>query len=209
MQVLNKRVPVELIVERPELQEEWTHDRLQRQSAFMPAYGLCSQLEIITGKGISNWKLHVWAVIRVVGPREIRIAAPFCEFVIYNKDTEEMFVQLLLRALTCKYHILSNITDRGPINSTLLNFFVHKRYLKAASWGPFSRIWNCVKNSVEKAYKGRPCQCVLGFLLLPNISDFAFQSSRGFRNKQDAPNEYVHSGTFQDPAFQLISGGVS
>ena len=104
------------------MQEQWLDDRLERKDSFMLMQGLTSQLEMLTTKGISFWKLPKGIVLRRLNANESRQRLPSGEYVVFNFDTEELFIQLPHTFLPYCYHIMCNLTDRSSINCGLLFF---------------------------------------------------------------------------------------
>ena len=195
---------MEVVMGTHELQEKWVHDRLERQSAYMLLRGLASQIEMLSTKSISSWKLPSNIVIRPLRSDEVRQRMQSGDFAVYCDATDELYVQLPHKYLSYEFHILNNLTDRGPINCAALHFLHGHDYLIACTCGIFHGIWNSVKNTLKQSCRGRPWQCTLGLLLLANLNHFPFKSKHTFRAKQDAWTQYVSIHSYESQSFQDI-----
>ena len=209
IQVIKKQISIDMVLAETEMAAAFIEDKLQRQAAFMLARGLSSQIKMLTGEGLAQFLLPAWANVRRLLPDEVRVRLQSGEFVVANASTGEMFVQLPIEATTFKFRMLNNMTDRGPINTALLHFLMSQDYMVASHWGPFHGIWNAIKNSLKRSNQGRPWQSVLGLLLVSNMNYFPFQSSQGFRDKQEGLKSFLASHDHECEDFQQMKSAFA
>ena len=202
--VVQKAVPAAEIVASAELSEYRLNGKMERQASLMLAKALASQVEMLTGQSLSCWRLPDTVVIRRLKPTETRHRLASGEFVVVDKETHQTLIQLSASALRHKCHIMTHVTDRAPTNLGMLRYMLSGCFLTHASFGIFHGVWNSVKNSLRHASKGRPWQCVLGFLVLCNLNYFPFRSSQGFRSKQHALRFYLATHDHKSADFQAI-----
>ena len=202
--MIKKHIPVGLIAENAELHADFAQYKLERQSAFMLGRGLSSQLEMLTGQGLNQFRLPQWLCVRKLEQGEQRLQMESGEWVIVNEETGEIRVQLPLSAIDYPFHILQHVCDRCAINCALVHYLMSDDYLTCVTFGPSHGIWSSVKNALKKSCTGRGWQAVLGFLLVNNMNYFPFQSSQGWRDKQFHFNEYLCSHDHTCSAFQEI-----
>ena len=195
---------IDSVAAHPELAAEWVADKVQREAAFMLGRGFSAQLEMLTGRGLVQFSVPKWVCVRRLSRHEVRLRLPSGEWVIVDEETGAQTIQLPIGATKYKFHMLQNVTDRGPINTALLHFLMHEQYLISCHWGPFHGMWNSVKNSLRNSCQGRPWQAVLGFILLANMNYFPFKSSQGYRDKQDALKKFLASNDSNCAPFQSI-----
>ena len=204
-QVVKKHIPIEHVMESPEMHASWIADRLERQAAYMLGRCLSSQLEMVTGGGINQYKMPKWARVRPLEKKEMRHRLPSGEWVVFDKESERfLFIQLPLQSLEFKYNMLNAMTDRSSINTALLHFLQYQDLLITSTYGPFHGIWNSVKNTMKVANKGRVWQCVTGFLTVINMNWYPFRTSQGFRDKQDGLKDYLDCHDHTDERFRRV-----
>ena len=93
-QVLLKRIPFSIVVSVPVMHDLWVADSLERQAAYMLGCGVSAQIETLTGAGLNQFMLPVWAKIGALLPQECRLRLPSGEHAIYNKATHDVHLQL-------------------------------------------------------------------------------------------------------------------
>ena len=203
-QVVKKGIPTEIVLASDTIQQNWLHDKLQRQAAYMLIHALASQIEMLTGLRLQDFALPEKVIVRRLRADETRVRLASGEFAVYDSKTGAYFIQLPRAYLAHRFRIISHVVDRGPVNSAALHFLYSTTLLMSVQFGWFHGLWNSIKNSLKKSSSGRPWQCVLGYLLVQNMNYFPFKSSQGWRNKQDALKLYMDTHDYRSHSFQQI-----
>ena len=126
------------------------------------------------------------------------------EYVVYNETTGDMHIVAPLEALRVKYHIMTHVVDRSSINSALLQFCVADGFLFAVVWGWFHGFHSSSTNTMKKACKGRPWQCVLGYPIVPNLNYFPYKSGQASTDTRAMLDAYLSTHTWRSLGFQRI-----
>ena len=118
-----------------------------------------------------------------------------------NETTGEMHIVAPLEALRVKYHSMTHVVDRSSINSALLHFCLVDGFLFVVVWGWLHGFHSSIKNTMKKACKGRPWQCVLGYLIVQNLNYFPDKSGQAFTGKRAMLDAYLSTHTWRSLAF--------
>ena len=190
------------------LAHNWVNDNIERQAALSLLRTMATQLELL-GTPLERWRIPEMLKIQRFRPTERRVRLPSGEFGIYDEDTEDLRVQMPLKALKCNFFILSSVTDRSIINTSAMSWLIHKEFLVSARYGWFHALWNGIKKAMKCTRESRLWKCILGFLVVMNINFYPWRSSQAFEDKKSALRDYMACHTHASPSFESCAAAFA
>ena len=85
---MHKSIPSDAVFAYKELELPWARGELEREASFMLGVALASQIETLTGKPMTDFKLPQGICVRALGRHETRHRRPDGTFVILDSENE-------------------------------------------------------------------------------------------------------------------------
>ena len=102
------------------------------------------------------------------------------------------------------WHVLAQITDRGPIVAAAEHFILAQNYLTVVFFGFFHAQWNALKMAAKKALNGRCWAAIIKLMVVWNMNAGPFRSGQWYRSKQEALRAFLATRYYDDPEVQAV-----
>ena len=154
--VLEKFVPIELILGDRILTDLYIQDSLERQSAHSLLRALITAIEDVFPKPLSRATLPVGVLLQsATNVLEKRVKLRSGVVVWVHSETR-VVRPVFPEHFTCKSVFICNHTiDRGSTGAALVHFAVSSGVLWSIFWGVFHDMWNSIKNAAKAADGGK------------------------------------------------------
>lgn len=204
-QVIEKLIPMELILRDLSVSEMYIMDSMVRQSTHALLRVVISQLEQVAANPVQRGRLPSDVHVGVLGADEVLVQlddGTLCIVRPSSRSVKRVFpVGFSVRQLL----IVNHVIDRGSTGLAMVSFASHIGLLWTATWGVFHDMWNSVKNACKAVCSGRWWLMVLRFASIANLNHGPFRSGSWGKAKQTALLGYLSSRTSRSPDFRAAA----
>lgn len=197
-------VDIETMLSSDDLTSAFIHDRVCRQASHCQLKALFSQIEEITGKTMQQFRLPAGISLRPTALGETRAVTEAGDVYLVNSASGLRQKVWPREAFEFDFHILCQVTDRGPIVTGALHFALSLQYLTSCFWGFFHSQWNALKNAAKAAMKGKCWKAIIRLMIVWNMNAGPYRSGQWYRSKQEALKHFCGTRGADDPDIKAI-----
>jgi hypothetical protein len=195
----------------PELHDDFTKDRIDRQTAFNNMCAVLNELCELTSTTPSDWRLPANCNSRPVRSRtEVRMKRPSTgEYIIFDKEAMTFDIELPKEHWGRPHGFATHVPDRCSIGCSLLHFLIHMGFLFTPWFDFFHCLWNCVRTASKRTgslchrKQGYLWKGILQFLVYRNMNYGPFRSGAWYETKKEGHSQSCTTEPIQEVTLRF------
>lgn len=203
-QVVEKIVPVDLILRDLSVSELYIDDALQRQATHALFRTVVTQLEAVIDRPVSRSCLPDSIHIGRLEAGQVLVQLSDGSLVIMDRNSKQTTRVFPRDFSISSVLIINHVVDRGSTTLSMLSFAAHCGLLWTPTWGWFHDLWNGIKAAC-KIKAGRWWLHILRFVSIANINHGPFRSGVWGRSKQTALTSYLQTRSSSSADFRAVA----